>query len=68
MYTKDTYEWEKEEFVPENDPFMRHFDENGNFIETLPDEIEETPDDVSSKNPSIKVQYVYIDKSKESEE
>ena len=27
------YEWEQETFREEEDPFMRHFDENGNFIE-----------------------------------
>ena len=27
------YEWEKESYNESNDPFMRHFDENGNFIE-----------------------------------
>lgn len=26
------YEWEKEDYNPETDPFMMHFDENGNFI------------------------------------
>lgn len=32
------YEWEKTDFEAENDPFLRHFDENGNFIEELPEE------------------------------
>ncbi|HET7360855.1 MAG TPA: rhomboid family intramembrane serine protease, partial [Salinimicrobium sp.] len=27
------YEWEKETYKEEDDPFMKHFDENGNFIE-----------------------------------
>jgi len=27
------FEWEKEDYNPENDEFMSHFDENGNFIE-----------------------------------
>lgn len=27
------YEWEKEAYSEDDDPFMRHFDENGNFIE-----------------------------------
>ncbi|WP_298422369.1 rhomboid family intramembrane serine protease [uncultured Kordia sp.] len=53
VYTKNTYEWEKEEFIPENDPFMKHFDENGNFIETLPDEVEE-------ELPTIKVNYIFV--------
>ncbi|WP_324720697.1 rhomboid family intramembrane serine protease [Salinimicrobium sp. HB62] len=45
IYRKDIarapkYEWEKETYKEENDPFMRHFDENGNFIEN-PDGEEE---------------------------
>ncbi|CAM3289083.1 rhomboid family intramembrane serine protease [Aequorivita lipolytica] len=27
------YEWEKESYNPENDPFLKQFDEDGNFIE-----------------------------------
>ncbi|MGB7843851.1 MAG: rhomboid family intramembrane serine protease [Salinimicrobium sp.] len=27
------YEWERDTYKEEDDPFMRHFDENGNFIE-----------------------------------
>ena len=33
------YAWEHENYNEENDPFLKHFDENGNFIE--PKEIEE---------------------------
>ena len=32
------YTWEQEDYAEEDDPFLRHFDENGNFIETNPDE------------------------------
>jgi membrane associated rhomboid family serine protease len=32
------YEWENEEYSEEDDEFMKHFDEEGNFIETPPDE------------------------------
>ena len=31
------YVWENEDYNPENDPFMRNFDEDGNFIETKTD-------------------------------
>ncbi len=31
------YEWEREDYDEENDPFLRHFDEDGNFIETTED-------------------------------
>jgi len=44
------YEWEKPGYKEDNDPFMKHFDESGNFIESLPevgdpieDEVEEEP-------------------------
>ncbi|NJW53940.1 rhomboid family intramembrane serine protease [Salinimicrobium oceani] len=38
VYKKDIatapkYEWERSNYKEENDPFMRHFDENGNFVE-----------------------------------
>lgn len=29
------YEWEREDYSEENDPFLKHFDENGNFIENM---------------------------------
>tara|TARA_R110000787_G_scaffold279936_1_gene390343 strand:- start:10854 stop:11609 length:756 start_codon:yes stop_codon:yes gene_type:complete len=29
------YIWEKEGYNPDNDPFMKNFDEDGNFIETI---------------------------------
>lgn len=35
------FEWESPDYKEEEDPFMKHFDENGNFIETLPEEDEE---------------------------
>lgn len=28
------YDWQKPDFIPENDSFMKHFDENGNFVNT----------------------------------
>ena len=39
-YKKDIqYNWEKPDFNPEEDMFMKHFDENGNFVNTPePDE------------------------------
>ena len=34
-YVKDIqYHWEKPDFNPEEDAFMKHFDENGNFVNT----------------------------------
>ncbi|WP_412561523.1 rhomboid family intramembrane serine protease [Winogradskyella sp. MIT101101] len=41
----ERYKWEQPDYNEEDDPFMRHFDEDGNFIETLPeDEIEGDPE------------------------
>jgi membrane associated rhomboid family serine protease len=37
------FAWEKEGYDPETDPFLRHFDEDGNFIER-PSETEENMD------------------------
>jgi hypothetical protein len=35
------YVWEQENFNEDEDPFLKHFDENGNFIESVEAEIEE---------------------------
>lgn len=32
------YDWQKPDFDPQNDPFMKHFDENGNFVNTVHEE------------------------------
>ena len=32
------YDWEKEDYKEDDDEFLRHFDENGNFIESKPAE------------------------------
>ncbi len=37
------YEWERPDYVEENDEFMKHFDENGNFIDRLPEVGEDDP-------------------------
>ncbi|WP_031426273.1 rhomboid family intramembrane serine protease [Flavimarina sp. Hel_I_48] len=43
------YEWENPDFNAENDDFLRHFDKDGNFIEFLPEEEEDTIEDVTSR-------------------
>ena len=61
------YEWEKPEYKEDNDPFMKHFDENGNFVENLP-EVEESIEDAVEKDTreSQKIVYQYFyKKSKE---
>lgn len=51
-YKKDIqYAWEKPDFNPEQDQFMKHFDEHGNFVNTpKPEEEESLP---------TEVQYIY---------
>ncbi|MEM9646882.1 MAG: rhomboid family intramembrane serine protease [Bacteroidota bacterium] len=46
------YEWEKEDYNEDDDPFLRHFDEDGNFIEL---QSEENP----VEDDSIKITYHY---------
>ncbi|RSK42073.1 rhomboid family intramembrane serine protease [Mangrovimonas spongiae] len=50
------YEWENPEYNEDDDPFLKHFDEDGNFIETLPDQEENPETDESS---SIEVNYIF---------
>lgn len=50
------YEWEKPNFDPSSDPFMRRFDENGNFINPpKPEEITVEYEEILSEP----VRYVY---------
>jgi hypothetical protein len=65
----ERYKWEQPNYNEDNDPFMRHFDENGNFIEIEPEpesgtisesEIEiETNQITSSHTDGIKIKYTY---------
>lgn len=47
------YSWETSEYKEEDDPFMRHFDAEGNFIEELPE------DEAEQRDPSINITYHY---------
>jgi membrane associated rhomboid family serine protease len=54
-YKKDIqYNWEKPDFNPEEDPFMKHFDENGNFVNTLNEE-----EKVEQDSSTATINYVY---------
>lgn len=65
----EKYLWETETYNEDDDPFMKHFDENGNFIEI---ESEAVKDDfeleVDSKSEKSKIQINYIFKSASEEE
>lgn len=55
------YVWETETYNEDDDPFMKHFDEDGNFIEVLPEEEVEatTEDDNTLQQHSITIKYTY---------
>ena len=60
-YVKDIqYNWEKPDFNPEEDMFMKHFDEDGNFVNT-PEPEEEIVEQVIPTG----INYVYTFKEKE---
>jgi membrane associated rhomboid family serine protease len=48
------YKWEEDDYNEDDDPFLKHFDENGNFIE----HIEETPEVIEEK-PNRKITITY---------
>ena len=54
------YSWESPDYNPEEDEFLKHFDENGNFIETLPED--EDPEEII--NQEIKINYEYKENKK----
>jgi hypothetical protein len=49
------YPWEKPDFNPEEDPFMKRFDAEGNFVNPPPETIEEVVEE-EVYTPS----YVYV--------
>ena len=48
------YYWETEDYDPEEDPFLKHFDEHGNFIENPDPPVEE-----ESPDPPTRIRYFY---------
>jgi hypothetical protein len=65
-YVKDIqYDWEKPDFNPQEDPFMKRFDENGNFVNPpKPEELEVIEQEVVSQP----IQYVYVFKEHKDDE
>lgn len=60
------YIWESPDYNEEEDPFMRQFDADGNFVEFEPEE--ELLEEATDEAPSVKVHYVFRPKSRSKEE
>jgi hypothetical protein len=58
------YEWQREDYNEDDDPFLKHFDEYGNFIEHLPEENEGTDKPMETK-PRYIIRYHIRRKKKE---
>lgn len=54
----ERYRWETPDYNEDDDPFMRHFDENGNFIEHIP-EIDNDNGEESSGPEKTNVNYIF---------
>ncbi len=52
------YHWEQPQFNDADDPFLKHFDENGNFIESLP-EIEDISPEIEEELQPTKINYIF---------
>lgn len=66
---KKKYEWQKESYLEEEDEFMKHFDENGNFIPTselYPEAEDENLTQSDSSDSELKI--IYSFKAKENKE
>ncbi|WP_163407843.1 rhomboid family intramembrane serine protease [Flavobacterium ajazii] len=51
------YDWQSPDFDPAQDPFMKHFDENGNFVNTEIRDVE--PEEISTYfNSNVSVNYI----------
>lgn len=49
----ETYVWQEPDYNEDNDPFLKHFDEQGNFIEHIESETDNNPTE------SIDIEYKY---------
>lgn len=49
------YKWEEEDYNEEDDPFLKHFDEHGNFVE----HIEEPHETIEEKPDKIRITYQF---------
>ncbi|WP_430467566.1 rhomboid family intramembrane serine protease [Winogradskyella ouciana] len=54
----ERYKWEQPDYNEEDDPFMRHFDEDGNFIETLPEDEIEADSELENESATT-IRYIF---------
>lgn len=57
----ERYQWEVPDYNQKNDPFMKHFDENGNFIENPLEENDDEEVESNDEGPT----YKYVFKKRE---
>ncbi|WP_378186771.1 rhomboid family intramembrane serine protease [Aquimarina sp. W85] len=57
------YTWEQPDYDPDEDVFMRHFDENGNFIELAKEEV--SNEEEKNRIPDIQIVYEYKEQKKD---
>lgn len=61
------YEWEKDDYDPDQDPFLQHFDDDGNFIENIHQE-EEKPEVSETSSRPVKIVYQFRSNKKEEDQ
>lgn len=61
------YAWERDDYDPEKDEFLKHFDEDGHFIESIPEETIEDATETASQRPRIKINYILKKKRKDTD-
>ena len=60
------YEWERADYNEDDDPFLKHFDENGNFIEHIEEAEDPEPEtDKQSPKRTIRITYHFKKKDKD---
>ena len=64
------YVWELDDFNEEEDEFIKHFDENGNFIETKPEELDDiVPTELNpTQQLDVKINYIFKSPPPENED
>ncbi|TYB79338.1 rhomboid family intramembrane serine protease [Bizionia myxarmorum] len=53
------YHWEQPHYKEEDDPFLKHFDADGNFIESQPEPIELEPEIGQEEQQPMTINYIF---------